>query len=169
MLRAAVFASVGVAFFAHWLITDPSFEGSTSQSEWRYVLGFSATLLTLALALPLFGRMVGGDWVFRWSIAAAAGVILGSVANIFEDGLKIDWFFFVFVFATAVISLFLLALSLAVAGTRRRAHKLLGLIPGATLAGLILYVWAGGPIMLVTWLVAAATAVALPARMQQRG
>jgi hypothetical protein len=34
MLRSALFAFVGLAFFVYWVVADPSFEESASQSEW---------------------------------------------------------------------------------------------------------------------------------------
>jgi hypothetical protein len=55
VLTAGVFALVGVAYFAYWVIADPSHDISETQFEWPYVLGFSAMILTLAFALPLLG------------------------------------------------------------------------------------------------------------------
>ena len=65
VIRIALFALVGALFFAHWVITDPGYGESTTQSQWRYVLFFSVALLTLGVAWPVFGRMVGGHWVWR--------------------------------------------------------------------------------------------------------
>ena len=167
MLRAALFALVGVGFFTHWVVTDPSRDGPIV-TAWPHVLAFSALLLTLAVALPVYGRMVGGRWVLRLSLAAGAGAALASVANIFEDGLQMDWVFFVFVMATAIINLALLALTVVIARTGRSSHRLLALIPAGTLAAIIFNVWAGGVVMLVTWLAAAAVALALHTRAAAR-
>ena len=164
MLRAAFFAGVGIAFFTHWAVTDPGFEESASQSEWRHVLAFSAVLSTLAVAFPLYGRMVRDRWAFRLSLIAAAGAAIGSAANIVEDGLQMDWAFFVFILGTGVMLLVLVALALVVGGTGPGRYRLLAVIPAATAAAIILYVWAGGPIMLVTWLAAAGIALVLPAQ-----
>lgn len=162
--RAALFALVGVAFFGHWLLADPSFEVSDSQSEWKYVLGFSAAILALAFALPVFGRLAGGRWVFRLSLLAGAGAALGSLANILEDGLQMGWAFFGFILGTAIIELSLLALTVVMTLTGRGGYRLLALIPAATAAAIVLYVIAGGILMLATWLAAAALALALPTR-----
>ena len=158
MLRAALFALVGVAFFTHWVVTDPSFEGPIS-TEWTHVLAFSALLLTIAAALPVYGRMIGGRWVLRLSLVAGAGAALASVGNIFEDGFGISWVFYVFILGTAIIDLALLAMTVVIARTRRGGGRFLALIPAATVAAIIFYVWAGGVIMLVTWLAAAALAL----------
>jgi hypothetical protein len=71
MLRAALFTLVGVGFFAHWVITDPSFEGSPTQDEWPYVLWFSGVILSLAIALPVFAGLAGSRPVFRASLIAS--------------------------------------------------------------------------------------------------
>ena len=163
-MRAALFALTGVAFFVFWVVAHPSFEATASQSEWPNVLWFSATLLSLAVALPVFGRMVGGRWVFRLALLAGTGVALASVANVFEDGLQIEWFFFVFVLGASITDIALLALAVVIARTGRGENRLLALIPAATVAAIIFFVIAGGPIMLVAWLAAAAVALALPAR-----
>ena len=160
--RAALFSSVGVAFFAHWVLADPGYDASESQDEWLHVLGFSAALLGLALALPAFALMAGAQLVLRIAFVAGAGAGLGSLANILEDGLRLDWAFFVFVLGSAILVLGLLDLTVAV--IRRSDRRLLALIPAGTLAAIIFYVPVGGVVMLVTWLLAAALALAVPRR-----
>jgi hypothetical protein len=163
-MRAALFALVGVAFFAHWVIADPSYEVSDSQDDWSYVLLFRAAILTLVFALPAFGRLVGGRAVFRASLVAAAGAALNSLVNVVEDGFHQDWAFFVFALGSATLLLGLLALSILAGLRGRGGRRLLALVPAATIAALLLYVVFGGPLMLATWLVAAALALALPTR-----
>lgn len=163
MLRAVLFGLVGVAFFTHWVVTDPSTDGPIA-TAWPRVLVFSGLLLAFAVALPVYGRMVGGRWVLRLSLVAGAGAALGSVANIFEDGFGIGWVFFVFILGTAIIDLALLGMTVVIARTGRGSDRLLALIPAATVAAIIFNVWAGGIIMLVTWLAAAAVALALQTR-----
>jgi hypothetical protein len=51
-------------------------------------------------------------------------------------------------------------LALAVALVTRENQRHFALVPFGTSAAILLYVAAGGPIMLVTWLVAAALALA---------
>lgn len=72
MLRSALFAFVGLAFSTYWVVADPSFEDSASQSEWSYVLAFSGLILLLAFAVPTLAQLVGGRLAFRVSLVAAA-------------------------------------------------------------------------------------------------
>jgi hypothetical protein len=74
----------------------------------------------------------------------------------------------VFVACSAITILGLLGLTIAIALPDRGTRRLLALIPTATLAAIILYVIAGGPLMLATWLAAAAAALALPNRSSVR-
>ena len=162
MLRAAFFTAVGVTFFVFWLITDPSFEEKDTQDEWPQVLAFSAVILTLAFAVPLLAQLAGRRDVFRLSLVPAAGAALGSAANIVEDGLRMRWMFFGFVLSTSIILLGLLALTVALVRRGRVRARLLAVVPAGTMAGLIFFVYAGGPVLLVTWLVAAALALVAP-------
>ena len=156
MLDAALFAFVGVAFLLHWVLADPGFEASNTQDDWRHVLGFSAALLSLAVALPMFAQLVGKRDVLRVSLVAAAGAALSSAANIVEDGLHMDWAFFVFVLGTGALGLGLVALTAAIATpTAHGTGRLTALIPAGTLAPILFYVHAGGPVMFATWLAAA--------------
>lgn len=91
--RSLPFVLTGVLFFVYWVVARPSFEMTASMTDWPHVLWFSATLLSLAVALQVFGRMVGGRRVVRLASIAGAGLGLSSVANIVEDGFRIDAFF----------------------------------------------------------------------------
>lgn len=164
MSRSLLFALTGVAFFVYWAVARPSFEMTASMTEWPSVLWFSATLLSLAVALPVFGRMVGGPRVVRLASISGAGVGLSSVANIFEDGFRIDVFFFAFILGTLILDVALLALTIVIARTFRGRYRLLALIPAGTVAGILLFVVAGGPVMLITWLGAATAAVLMSGR-----
>ena len=64
-----------------------------------------ALLLSLAVAIPVFGRMVGGSDAARWATIAGAGIGLSSIANVLEDGLGIEAAFFAFIAAIIVIRL----------------------------------------------------------------
>jgi hypothetical protein len=160
-MRTGLFAAVGVAFFTHWTVSDPGYEETASQSEWPNVLGFSGVILGLALALAVFGRMVGGRPAFVSSLVAAAGAALSSLANVVEDGLQHEWAFLAFVAGSAVLLAGLVALAGAAALGGRGWLRLLGLVPAVTAAAIALYVAAGGPVLLVTWLAAAAVALAI--------
>ena len=164
MSRSLLFVLTGGAFFAFWAVSHPSFEATASMTEWPNVLWFSATLLFLAVALPVFGRMVGGPTVVRLASIAGLGIGWSSVANVFEDGFGIDGFFFAFVLGLLTMEVSLLALTIVIARTAAGQNRLLAFIPAGTLAGILLFVVAGGPIMLVTWLVAAVVAFKMPGR-----
>jgi hypothetical protein len=164
VVRAALFALVGLVFLTHWLVTDPSYEMSDSQDEGNHVLAFSAVILSLAAAIPMVAQLVHGPFAFRASLVAATGAAFASFANILEDGLGMGWAFFAFVLGTAILLLGLLVLTVVIALGGRGGPRLLALVPAGTSAAIIFYVIAGGPLMLATWLVAAALALALPAR-----
>ena len=163
--RAALFGLTGLLFFGSWLVTNPSFDVSPIQGEWPFVLAFSALILTLALAVPQFADMVGGRAAFRASRTVAVGAVLSSAANILEDGLKMEWAFFAFIAGLAIMELALLALAIVLVARDGQRH--FALVPAGAIAGLLLYVVAGGPLMLVTWLLAAGFALA-PARDQAK-
>ncbi len=161
MARAALFILVGVVFFVDWVLADPGYEASESRFAWDHVLAFSAALLGLAAALPVFARLAGGPGVSRAALVGAAGAALGSLTNILEDGLQMEWAFYGFVLSAALMLLGLLALIVVIAVTGRRRRPL-ALIPAGTMAAILFYVPAGGSLMLATWLAAAAIAVVLP-------
>lgn len=150
--RTALFGFTGLTFFVHWLVEHPGLDVSPTQGEWPHVLAFSAAILMLAFAVPLFARMVGQRLAIRASWVVAAGAVLASAANVVEDGLKVEWAFFVFVASTAIMLAGLLALTLLIVARSR--GRGLALVPIGTLAALLFYVTAGGPVMLATWLLA---------------
>jgi membrane protease YdiL (CAAX protease family) len=95
----------------------------------------------------------------------AAGAVLSSIANVLEDGLKMEWAFFAFVAGLAIIELGLLALAFALVARGGQRH--FALVPAGTIAGILFFVPAGGPLLLATWLLAAGLAVA-PARYRAK-
>ena len=100
MMRASLFALTWVASFAYWAVVKPTSDMTASMMEWPQVLAFSTVLFLLAIALPVYGRMVGGRWVARLSLVAGSGMALSSIANVVEDGLHVEWAFLVFVVAS---------------------------------------------------------------------
>lgn len=164
MYRPLLFGLTGIGLFAFWALTNPSFEMTASMGEWPRVLWFSATLLVLAVALVVFGRMAGGRWVVRLATSAGAGVALSSVANVLEDGLRIEAAFYVFILGTLILYVALLAMAIVIAMTLTGRDRLLAIVPAGTLAGVLLFVPAGGPLMLATWLAAAGAALVLARR-----
>lgn len=157
MLRALLFAGIGVAWFTMWFIRGPN-ETVASMQEWPNVIWFSATLLLLAVALLTFGRMVGGRSVIRLATIAAATAGIMSVVNVVEDGFRVEGAFYVFVLGLLTLDVVLGGLALAIARTQTGRRRLLAAIPAATLAG-ILVTPASGPLMLGAWLAASAAAL----------
>jgi MFS family permease len=164
VIRFALFALVGIAFFVYWLLADPSYEEKVTQSEWRNVLGFSSVILLFALAVPILARLDGRRLAFRTSLVAAAGAALSSIANIFEDGLHMGWVFLFFAVGAGLMLLGLLVLTFVFLLDARGRFRLLALVSAGSIAGILTFVAAGGPIMLTTWLTAAALALILPIR-----
>jgi hypothetical protein len=162
VFRSALFALVGVVFFAHWELADPSFEATASQSEWKFVVFFSAAILGLAISLPVFARLAGGRIALTVSFIAAGGAALASVWNVVEDGLDRQWAFFVTASGTGLLLVGLAGLAAAISFGRRGYFRLLALIPVGTIGAVLLYVHAGGPLMLVTWSIAALLALVVP-------
>ena len=162
MRRSLFFALTGILWLASWM-TGPSYEMPASAARWLAVLLFSAALLSLAVALPVYGRMVGGIHVVRLATFAGAVVGVMSVTNVFEDGFQIDWFFFVFALGLVIFDIALLALGVVVARTAPDWYRLLAVIPAGTLAAILLPM-AFGPTMLITWLIAAVVARKVPMR-----
>jgi hypothetical protein len=148
---------VGLAGWLHWSITDPSFDQTEAQSEWAYVLGFSALILFLVGGAAALGRALSAAPTVRRITTAL--LILGGLAaatNIVEDGLGVDEAFVVFALLTGAQLLALLALAIVLGLKLRGGQRILALVPLATVIGVIVYVDAGGPILLGTWCAAAA-------------
>ena len=165
MLRAALFAVVGVGFFVRWLqgFTNPNYQTPASVSDWFAVLSFSASLIALAFALPILARLTGERVVFRVSLIPAVGAALGGVSNLLEDGLQLGWAFWLFVLSLWINVFGLAALAVVVAFIGRGGRRLFAAIPAATLVGQLLFPIVGGVLMLAAWLAAAAFALGRPA------
>ena len=73
-----------------------------------------------------------------------------------------SWMFFVTAFGTAITLIALVSLTAAIALAGSAFQRSLALIPAATAAGIVFFVWAGGIIMLIAW--SAAAVLALPGR-----
>jgi hypothetical protein len=155
LARVALFALVGSSVFAHWLITDPTHDVSNDQSSWWHVIAFSAVIVLIAIGSVSVGRLLG-RFARRPSLVSATGAGVASAANIVEDGLQMGWAFFVTVAGTAVLLLGLAATAVRAVVKARGRSSALALVPVGTAVAILLYVDAGGPIMLATWLFAAA-------------
>lgn len=151
MARSVVFATAGGAFFVYWYIVRPTNQATAQQSEWPYVLWFSATILTLAFAAPLFGRMVGGRWTIRFSWLAGIGAAANSVVNIIEDGFGQDWAFMLFVAGSATTLLGLLGAAITIAFESEGKRRLLALVPLGSAAGIVLFTTVGSSLLAACW------------------
>jgi hypothetical protein len=162
-----LFAVVGIHGLVFWVVVHPSTQSTYAQRQWPNVLWFSALLLSLGIAVLVFGRMVGGRAVVRWATIAAAVVSLAGLVNIVEDGLRVEGAFLLFVLCTLTFNIALITLTVGIARSAPDRYRLFALVPAGTLAGILFFVAAGGPIFLVTWLAAAAAAAAAspPARV----
>lgn len=152
-----LFVLAGAGFLAYWLVADPSHD--SVKEGWAWVLAFTGFLFLLAVACAGFARMVGGRSVTRWAAVACLGFASAGIANVFEDGFGMGWAFLWFVLSTAVSLVGLLATTLAVALTQHGYRRLLALVPAGTFVGCVLFVEAGGAIMLLTWSGAALAAL----------
>ena len=157
MLRAALFTVVGVGFGVLWLqMLNPGFQIPGSPADWFRVLAFSALLIALAFALPTFARLIGGRVVFRVSLVPAMGAALGGVSNILEDGLHLEWAFWLFVLGGAIIIVGLSAFTVVVAFIGRGRRRFLAAVPAAAMVGWLLAPVGGGIFLSAAWLAAAA-------------
>jgi hypothetical protein len=164
LVRSAVFALTGIHSLAYWLTIRPSAEVTDAQGQWPQVLWFSAMLLILGLAVLVFGRMVGTESVLRWATFAFAAIGLASLINIVEDGFRVEYAFLFFILSTLIFDLALIAMATVIAWTARGRSRLLAVVPAGTLAGILFFVTAGGPILLVTWLTVAVAALTITPR-----
>ena len=159
--RAAMFAIAGLLLCVRSLqtFTDPEYQDPVSISDWFSVLSFSAALLALALALPMFAQLVGGRNVFRVALVPAVGAALGGLSNLLEDALQLGFAFWLFSVGGALTLVGLVSLTIAVAVVGRGRRRLLAAVPAATLVGMLLFENGGGVLVLAAWLAAAAVAL----------
>jgi hypothetical protein len=148
----------GTGFFVYWVVVRPTAEASPTQTQWPYVLWFSGTILTLAFALPAFGRMAGGKWIVRLALVAGLIAAWNSAVNVIEDGLGQDWAFVLFALGSAGLLISLVALASILAVHGKAWGRALALVPLGTAGAVLTFVKVGGPLMLVTWLAAAMVA-----------
>ena len=167
MSRSALFALVGIHGLVYWVVVRPSTQVTYAQGQWPHVLWFSALLLSLGIAVLVLGRMVGGKAVNRWATVAAAAMSMASLANIIEDGFRIEAAFLFFVLSTTTFDVALIALTIVIARAAPDRYRLLAVIPAGTLAAILFFVTAGGPILLITWLIAAAAALRFPGALPE--
>lgn len=145
--------------------TDPEYQDPVSGSDWFAVLSFSAALLALALALPMFAQLVGSRAVFRASLVSAAGAATAGVANLLEDALQMGFAFWLFIIGTLLASLGLIVLGLVVAIACQGRRRLFAAVPVLTLIGFMLFESGGGVVIAAVWLAVAAISLRSPARL----
>ena len=129
--RSALFAVTGIEPLVLWIVAHPTSQVTAQQGTWPRVLWFSATLLLLGIAVLVFGWMVGGKAVKRWATIAAAAVSLASLANLIEDGFRVEEAFLLFVLSMATFDIALIGLTVVVFRTAPSRYRLLAVIPAA--------------------------------------
>ncbi|MGO4258239.1 hypothetical protein [Marmoricola sp. RAF53] len=87
--------------------------------------------------------------------ALLIGAVLAAATNVVEDGFGVEEAFVVFALLTGVQLAALVGLAVALGVDVRGPRRFLALAPLASAIGVILYVRAGGPILLGTWCLAA--------------
>ena len=104
--------------------------------------------------------------MFLVSLIPATGIVLSAVANILEDGLRLDWAFWPFVVGSGITLLGLLMLTGIMVFAGRGSQRVLAVVPAGTLAAIATFVEVGGPVMLATWVLAAALTLSTRATAQ---
>jgi hypothetical protein len=150
---------VGIHGVIYWIVAHPTAQATAAQGTWPRVLWFSALLLTLGIAVLVFGWMVGGTAVKRWATVAFAAMSLAALVNIVEDGFRVEEAFILFALSTLTFDIALIALTIVISRRARDRYRLLAVMPAGTLAAILFFVTAGGPILLITWLIAAVAAL----------
>jgi hypothetical protein len=166
MIRAAFYILVGALFATYWWIVDPGTTASDTQTEWKYVLWFSGVVFSIAVAVPSLAALISNT-ALRASIVPASGATVSSFGNILEDGVGLEWAFFVFVLGTLVMLVGLLAVAAVMASTGRGPARLAAVVPVGTAAGIVLFPSVGGLILLVSWVLAAAVTPSLSRRQSK--
>lgn len=161
MSRPILFVVVGVLWCARSLqsLTDPAYTDPGNVWDWLAVVSFSAALFALAVALPAFAQLVGGQLVFVVSLVPAAGAMIAGIGNLLEDGAQLEWAGdWLYLPSVTLFVLGLIALTVTIAAAGRGRARLLAAVPALTLVGGLLE--AGGAVLvLAAWLAAASMAV----------
>ena len=146
---------VGLVPFVHWSVADLSHEETTQQHEWLFVLFFSAVVLVLGAGMLVVAHQVPVPGALRTARFLAFVAVAASITNIVEDGLHVDAMFFLFVAELLAFQIGFAVLAVLIVTGGKGASRLWAVVPVATAAAILLYVDLGGPLMAVTWLVAA--------------
>ena len=156
MPKAAIFVLTGLL----WLVYGALIQLGANYLDPRHLIDFAAiylfsgALLSLALALPLLGRLGSRSWMERVGLLGGIGSGSAAVVNVLEDGLNIEWMFLPFVVSALVLAVALLLLTVGFAFFEQGWARLLALVPVSGLIGA--QGLAGGLVALVAWLSAAA-------------
>lgn len=167
MGRVVLFVGVGVVWCVRSLqsFAEPDYWDPVSVADWFAVLSFSAALFALAVALPLFARVIGGRAVFWVSFVPAAGAAVEGLGNLLEDALRLGAGEVLYVVGGLVFWVGLLAFALVVAVTAVGRRRLMALAVVVSGIGLVLYESGGGVLVLGAWLAAALMALGQQARV----
>lgn len=167
VLRVSLFLATGLVWCAISLraVLDPTYQVPPVPGDWFSVLSFSAAIFALAIALPVLAQTLGDGRVVSASLVGAAGAAAAGVANIVEDGLRIEWAFFVFIGGALVLEIGLLAMAALILIRVRGRLRFLAAVPVVMLLDvLLLHEFGGGVLVLAAWLLAAASTVTTPGK-----
>ena len=159
MRSAAVFVVTGILWFVDGALIKlgADYMDPRRLIDYAAIYVFSASLLSLAFALPLLGRLSSRGFVGRAGLVGGVGAGAASIVNVLEDGLNIEWMFLPFVVGISVVTFSSLVMTIGFAAFGRGWARLLGIVPlGATIGaqGLL-----GSVFALTVWLVGAAFVV----------
>ena len=146
---------VGLVPLAHWSVADLSQDETTQQHEWLFVLFFSAVVLVLGAGMLVVAHQVPVPGALRTARFLAVVSVAASITNLIEDGLRVEAMFFAFVAELLAFQIGFAVLAVLIATRGKGASRLWAFVPIATAAAILLYVDLGGPLMAVTWFVAA--------------
>lgn len=151
MLRTGVYVLAATTSLAYWLAARPTHDASDQMSQWPYVLFFSGLLATMAIGLIGFMSSTGHRVAARPGYVATAALLAASLFNIIEDGLDVEAMFFAFVAATLTALIALLVMAGILLLSPRGSQRLLALVPGGLLVGMVLFVEVGWLVMPAAW------------------
>jgi hypothetical protein len=155
--RVAAIACAGTAVLPllHWLVADVSYDATSQQHEWLFVLFFSAVILVFAPGFLAVAGRVSSRGARRAADLVAVVSVAASLTNIVEDGLGVEAAFLAFVAELLLFHLSCLGMGFLILLRESGLDRLWAAVPVGTVAGIVLYVELGGPLLAVTWLSAA--------------
>jgi hypothetical protein len=162
---AGICVVVGMVPFVHWSVADLSHDETAQQHQWLFVLFFSAVVLVLGAGMLVVAHQAPVPGALRTARFLALVAVAASLTNLVEDGLRVEAMFFAFVAELLALQIGFAVLAVLIVVRGKGAERLWAVAPIATAAAILLYIDIGGPLMAVTWLVAALACLVRPRRV----